>query len=127
MRRFLAAVVGVTALVGAACGGDDPELSETGARELSSSVAELRAAAAARDAARVQAHLGVIRSTVGALQRSDDISEERAQEVLDSAVEVERSIRVITTTTTTTAPPPPPVPRGRDGDKQEEKKKDKDD
>jgi hypothetical protein len=111
-------VVGVMVVVGlalAGCGSGSEVLSKDGSAALSASVADLRTAAAVRDADRARADLVAIRTTVADLQRRGEISEKRATDVLASADAVEASLALITTTTA------PPVPIGKD--KHDEKKK----
>ena len=94
----------------AACGSDEPGLSEEASAGLQFQVQAIRDAAESFDPAGVEQGLADLRTSIGQLQEQDMIDEDRAAEILDAAADVEALVdEVPTTTTTTTTLPPPPV------------------
>src|SRR5262249_54920180 len=113
MRRVLLCTAVVAAIGLGACGGDGPAVSGRAARQLDPEVAPLPRAVEARDAPAPGGALTTLRTSVDRFERSGDVSEQRAVEILAAARAVETQLVSITTTTTTTSPPPTVGDRGR--------------
>lgn len=112
MRRLVRTVPAVVAsMVLVACGGSD--LSPGAASRLQHEVAELRGAAAAGDADAAERELDQLRTLVDDLLRADEISEQRAREILDAAAAVEEELPAL-------EPPPPPPPPAEDDEDDDE-------
>jgi hypothetical protein len=118
MRTTLVATMLVAALTTAAlagCGSSSPGISEDASTQLELRVTALRNAAAARDRAGAEAALADLRRSVETLRSRDEISSDRATEILDAAATVEARLQSIpTTTTTTTTTTLPPTTRDED-------------
>jgi hypothetical protein len=114
--RRLAATAVAFALLAQGCGthtGIDRQASD----ELTTAVAQVRAAARAHDVAGAQAGLDDVRRMVASLRDHRDLSDATAGRILVATDEVAADLRLIPTTTTSTsstttttrpAPPPPP-------------------
>ena len=132
----LRAVAVVLLAVGlAACGGDQPALSDQAAADLQAGVSRVRAAAGAGDRAAAGDHLAAVRSTVDRYRGQGQISAGRAADVLAAAAEVEARLALLappvqpaaTVTSTTTARRAPAEPEGEDRGKKDGRKKKDDD
>jgi hypothetical protein len=113
LTALLAAVLTAVALSG--CGSSSPDISEDASNQLELRVAAVRNAASARDRAGAEAALADLRRSVETLRSRDEVSSDRATEILDAAATVEARLQSIPTTTTTTTTLPPPT-RGQDED-----------
>jgi hypothetical protein len=105
------------------CGGDSPPMRGDAATDLHAQVIAVRAAVEAHDADGAAGALDDLRRTVNRLRRADDLSDERAADILAAAGAVDDELVTITTTTTTTTTTLPPAPttnpgRGPKGDDQ---------
>jgi predicted component of type VI protein secretion system len=109
----LLAAYATVALAG--CGSSSPSISEDASQQLELRVAAVRNAASARDRAGAEAALADLRRSVETLRSRDEVSSDRATEILDAAATVEARLQSIPTTTTTTTTLPPPT-RGQDED-----------
>jgi hypothetical protein len=108
-------VAALTTAALAGCGSSSPGISEDASKQLELRVAAVWSAAASRDRAGAEAALADLRRSVEALRSRDDVSSDRATEILDAAATVEARLQSIPTTTTTTTTLPPPT-RGQDED-----------
>jgi hypothetical protein len=109
MTRWAAPLLCAVALF-AACGSDEPDLSEEASRGLQFQVQAIRDAAESFNPAGVEQALAELRASIAQLEEQDKIDEGRAAEILAAAADVEALVdEVPTTTTTTTTLPPPPV------------------
>jgi hypothetical protein len=104
---MLAAALTAAALTG--CGSSSPGISEGASTQLELQVTAVRNAAVARDRAGAEAALADLRRSVETLRSRDEISSDRATEILDAAATVEARLQSIPTTTTTTTTLPPPT------------------
>lgn len=87
---------------------------DEGLPALETEVAEIRAAAVNRDRAGAERELAGLRSSVQNLRRSGDITQNKADEILSAADEVERDLRLLTSPRPPTlqrSPTPSPAPR----------------
>jgi hypothetical protein len=118
----------LAAVVFVGCGSSSPGISEDASQQLELRVEAVRNAAAGRDRAAAESALADLRRSVEALRSGDEVSSDRATEILDAAATVEARLQSIPTTTTTTTPTtlPPPTQgededdnpgRGREGEK----------
>ena len=103
MRRLLL-VVTLVVSVFSACGGADPGLNDAAARSLEPRIAQVRAAAEARQPDVVKAKLAEIRSEVEALQRQGKLTEAGAARIVEAVGGVEGNLTLITSTTTIPLP-----------------------
>jgi hypothetical protein len=96
-------------LVLAGCGGSAPlTVSASASRQLERDVEAVRADANGGDPAAAARDLATLESTVGALERSGQLSGVRAASIRDAARAVRADLVLIPTTTTTTTPPRAP-------------------
>ena len=139
MRRLLLLVAAISVFSG--CGGSGRGIGATASRSLEPTIAEVRAAAEARQPDTVRAKLGELRQQVKALREQGTLDEVEAARLLAAAGDVEDNLTLITTTTAQPRPPTT-VPRPAttrqpakqdqeekpddDGKKNEENKEDKD-
>lgn len=123
MSRRITAFVALVVVALVACGRDAP-ITDNASAALRARAAEIRDLANARRPADVAVKLQELRSAVAAFQKSGDIDEARAREVVAAADAVAQQLPLITTTTTTTTQPPKP-PR-IDGEERNKDRRDKD-
>jgi hypothetical protein len=114
VTSMVAAALAALVLVG--CGSSSPGISEDASQQLELRVEAVRNAAAARDRNGAEAALADLRRSVDALRSRDEVSNDRATEILDAAATVEARLQSIPTTTTTTTTTLPPPTRGQDED-----------
>ncbi len=103
MRR---ALVAVAALVLAGCGATEAGLSPAAERALAGPVQELRYTATARNLPEAKARIAAIRDKVDELERSGDLTEERATRVRRAVDDVERELASLPAATASTNAPP---------------------
>jgi hypothetical protein len=108
--RFLAALL-LAALLVSSCGADHRAINANGKRLLDAEIAGARQAAAAGDMAKAAALLTAVDETVRGLRARDDISDQRAAEVLAALGDAQDALRsyadarsTSTTTPATLAP-----------------------
>jgi hypothetical protein len=103
------AAIAVALLIAAAGCGSSPGISNAARQALETQVANVRAAAVARDGARAELALASLRRSVRQYEQNGEISQTRASEILDAATQVENRLApyATTSTTTTTTPPEP--------------------
>jgi hypothetical protein len=100
-------------LVLGGCGGSAPlAISASASRQLVREVEAVRADANGGDPAAAARALATLESTVGALERSGQVSGVRAASILDATRAVQADLVLVPTTTTTTTTTPPSPPRG---------------
>ena len=102
---MLAAALTTVALSG--CGSSSPGINDDASKQLELRVAAVRNAAEARDRAGAETALADLRRSVEALRSREELSSDRATEILDAAATVEARLQSIPTTTTTTTTLPP--------------------
>jgi hypothetical protein len=101
----IAAALVALALTG--CGSSSPGIGESASTQLELRVQAVRDAALARNRALAEEKLADLVQSVNVLRRSDKISANRAEKVLDAANTVRAQLLTIPTTTTTTTTLPP--------------------
>ena len=132
MSRLLL-VLGLVVSVFSACGGADPGINDAAARSLEPRIAQVRAAAEARQPDVVRARLAELRSEVEALRRQGRLTEAGAARIVGAVGGVEDNLMLITSTTTaprptTTLPRRPTTsqPRTQPDRKEQEEKPEED-
>ena len=103
MSRLLL-VLGLVVSVFSACGGADPGINDAAARSLEPRIAQVRAAAEARQPDVVRARLAELRSEVEALRRQGRLTEAGAARIVGAVGGVEDNLMLITSTTTAPRP-----------------------
>ena len=103
IRRLAPLALAVVLL--SACGSDSPAIDEDASRALQFQVQAIRDSAEAFDPAGVEQGLADVRASVAQMKEEDQISDDRAAEILAAASDVESLIDEVPTTTTTTTLP----------------------
>ena len=125
MRRLLL-VAAAAVSVFSGCGDTGQGIGATASRSLEPTIAEVRAAAEARQPDTLRAKLGELREQVKALREQGTLDEAGAAALLAAAGDVEDNLTLITTTTAQPRPPTT-VPRPattRQPEKDQEEKPD---
>lgn len=128
MRRLLLLVVAAVSVF-SGCGGTGRGIGATAPRSLEPTIAEVRAAAEARQPDTVRAKLGELREQVKALREQGTLDEVEAARLLAAAGDVEENLTLITTTTAQPRPPttvPRPATTRQPAKKDQEEKPDDD-
>jgi hypothetical protein len=112
--RRLLVTVACSALLLGACGGGVPGMNDSAAADLSARVASVRAAVSDGDRSAAEAALSDLHLAVVNLTNRGEITEEKADDILDAVANVESALPLLGSTTTT----PPTL--GEDDDDDED-------
>ena len=102
-RRLLVVVACCVLLLGA-CGGGVPGMNDSAAADLSARVASVRSAVSDGDRGAAEAALNDLHLAVVNLTNRGEITEAKAEAILDAVANVESALPLLGSTSTTTSP-----------------------